>query len=64
MGVGERIRCYRSLSKLSQVELARRLQMAPEQLNRYEKGRVEPTLTTTIRVARVLGVPLSQMLGE
>ena len=62
MGVGERLRYYRRARGWSQRELAGLLQMAPEQLNRYEKGRMQPTVATTVRLARVLGVPVGNLL--
>ena len=64
MGIGERVRFYRGARRLSQRELAKMLQMAPEQLNRYEKGRTAPKVATTVRMARALGVAVGDLLGD
>jgi len=57
--VGSRIRLYRGARDLSQRELAHRLQMAPSQLSRYERGHTEPGLRVLERLARALDVPVS-----
>jgi transcriptional regulator with XRE-family HTH domain len=59
MNVGSRIRFYRRLRDLSQLELASRLRMAASQLSRYEKGHTQPRLSVLARIARVLDVPVS-----
>ena len=60
MDLGSRIRLYRSSRRLSQRELAGRLKMAPSQLSRYESGHTEPGLRVLERIARTLGVPVSE----
>ncbi|HTW93367.1 MAG TPA: helix-turn-helix transcriptional regulator [Tepidisphaeraceae bacterium] len=39
---------------LTQAELARRAGMAPESLNRIEKGKLTPTMTTLQKIDRAL----------
>ena len=62
MAIGERIRFMRGTRRMKQSELARRARMAPEQINRYEMGRSQPTMDTAVRIARALGVPLSDLI--
>ena len=62
MDVASRIRFYRGTRRLSQRQLALRLDMAPSQLSRYETGLVEPTLSVLTRIAEALKVPVSDFL--
>jgi transcriptional regulator with XRE-family HTH domain len=59
MNIGGRIRFYRRLKGCSQGELATRLGMAAPQLSRYERGRTQPGTRVLSRIARGLGVPVS-----
>jgi transcriptional regulator with XRE-family HTH domain len=62
MGLDMRLRYYRRERGMSQRDLAALVKMAPEQLNRYEKGHSQPTLSTTLRLARALGVSVAKLL--
>lgn len=64
MELGARIRYCRSVKKLTQRQLASLAGMAPEQLNRYEKGHASPSLATTVRIAHALGVRPGSLLDE
>ncbi|HUW55869.1 MAG TPA: helix-turn-helix transcriptional regulator [Planctomycetota bacterium] len=59
MNVGSRIRFYRQLRTLTQGQLASRVRMAPSQLSRYETGQTQPSLGVLGRLARALGVSVS-----
>lgn len=60
MDIGSRIRFYRKVRGLTQTQLAARLRMAASQLSRYETGLTQPTLAVLSRVARALGVQVSE----
>jgi transcriptional regulator with XRE-family HTH domain len=47
---------------LSQAELGFRLHSASQEISRLESGRACPRLTTLLRVARAIGVPLTDLL--
>lgn len=47
---------------LSQTHLAHRLRTASQEISRLESGRVCPRLTTLLRVARALDVPLTDLV--
>jgi len=47
---------------LSQMQLTRLLPMAQQDISRLECGRHCPQLPTLLRVARALGVPLTDLL--
>lgn len=46
---------------LSQTQLAHRLRTASQEICRLESGRVCPRLTTLLRLARALEVPLTDL---
>ncbi len=64
MGLGDRLRFYRVSRQWSQKELARRSRIAAEQINRYEKEHTQPRVATIVRLARALGVSLSDLLCD
>lgn len=47
---------------LSQTQLALRLRTASQEISRLESGRVCPRLTTLLRVAHALEVPLADLI--
>lgn len=60
--VGDNCAEARRQTGLSQYELATRVSMHPNELSRLECGRNCPRLTTLLRVARGLGIPLADLL--
>jgi transcriptional regulator with XRE-family HTH domain len=52
----------RRAAGLSQTELGFRLRVASQEISRFESGRVCPRLTTLLRVARALEVPLTDLI--
>lgn len=56
---------YRKRKGISQAELARRVGMLPQVLNRILKGRVEdPGFATVARIATELEIPLDQLVAS
>jgi len=60
--VGRNCAVARKLAGLSQHQLSLRLYLHPNDISRWECGRHLPRLTTLVRLARVLEVPLSDLL--
>ena len=60
--LGVRIAALRREAKLSQAELARRLQISPSAMGMYEQGRREPSAQTLVALARELGVSTDYLL--
>ena len=50
------MRALRNTSGLTQVELAERLDIAPETMSRIERGRLRPSTDLVARLASALGV--------
>jgi len=59
--IENRIKEFRELKKLSQVELARKAKMASTNLNAIENGRLAPWPKVKKRLAKVLGVTESEL---
>ena len=60
---GERLRCARELSQLTQVELAAKVGIGRVNLNRYENQNVMPAVDTAWKLANALGVSLDDLMG-
>ena len=59
--IGKNIRYYRQMKKMSQAELARRLNVARMTVSHYENGERTPDYDTMQRLAVVLEVPLAAL---
>jgi transcriptional regulator with XRE-family HTH domain len=60
--IGRNIAEARRRAGLSQAELGFELHSASQEISRLEAGRTCPRLTTLLRVARAIGVPLADLL--
>jgi transcriptional regulator with XRE-family HTH domain len=59
--IGRRIQFCRKQRDLSQGVVARRAKIVPSYLSRIERGKVHPTLRTTMKIARALRVSLDDL---
>lgn len=59
--LGKRIFNLRQEQELTQEEMALELDTGHTQVSRLENGRVNPKLTTLLKVAEVLGVSVSEL---
>jgi transcriptional regulator with XRE-family HTH domain len=62
--IGERIRFYREAQHRKQAVVAGLAGITDDYLSQIERGLKTPTITLLHRIARVLGVPTSALLGE
>ena len=60
---GERLKIIRSRKKMSQVELAKRVDLFPYTINNYEKDKYMPNGANLERICKVLDVTASELLG-
>lgn len=60
--IGDRIRAERARRHLTQEDLYLGAGISRDVLQRMEAGRHNPTLFTLLRIARVLEVPLSDLV--
>jgi len=61
--LGVKLKSLREAKGLSQGALARKARITREYVNRLEAGRHDPTIGTLQRLARALGVSLSELTG-
>ncbi len=61
--VGIRLKRVRETKGLSQTTLARRAKLSREHIVRLEGGRYDPTVTTLTKLAKALGVPITDLLS-
>lgn len=59
----ENIRYLRTSEKLTQKDLAKALNVAPQTYASYEQGRREPDIDTLIKIARFYNVSLDFLVG-
>ncbi|RYM06179.1 XRE family transcriptional regulator [Sporolactobacillus sp. THM7-7] len=62
--LGSRIRFLREERHLSQLEMAKELNISNVQLSRYESGARKPDPETIVRIADFLGVSADYLLGR
>lgn len=60
--LGERIRAERLARKITQEQLHLRAGLSRNVLQKIESGRQNPTYFTLLRIARVLDVPLADLV--
>jgi transcriptional regulator with XRE-family HTH domain len=64
VAVGARIRLLRKLRGLSQQALADAAGVTFQQIQKYERGANRVSASMLSRIAKTLGVPVSEMFGE
>lgn len=62
--VGEQIKKYRKMRKLTQTELAHRVWKDRQYLYKIEKGKVNPSIFTIAMIALALDISLSELLKD
>jgi len=60
--MGQRIKHLRKHRGLSQYALAKKAAISREYINKLEAGRYDPTVGTLTRLAKALGVPVTELL--
>jgi transcriptional regulator with XRE-family HTH domain len=61
--MGRRIKSLRDARGLSQQALAKKASITREYVNKLEAGHYDPTVGTLQRIARALGVPMTELLS-
>lgn len=64
MTVAEGLRRFRRERKLTQREVAVTLGMFPQEIQRYESGRVRPLIDFLIKVADAYNVSIDYLVGR
>ncbi|ALC87074.1 MULTISPECIES: helix-turn-helix transcriptional regulator [Bacillaceae] len=61
---GRRIRAFRRLKRLSQVELAKEMEMSVSILGQIEQGKRVPSERQLDKIASLLDIPIEELKGE
>lgn len=64
MILGERIRTLRRKSKMTQGELAKKLEISQSAIGMYEQGRREPPYDLLIKISKIFDVKLDWLLSD
>jgi len=62
--IGSRIRELRILKKMSQKELAQKVNLTPGSISQIENNQIVPSITSFIQICNALGVKVSDLLNE
>lgn len=64
MSLGDNIRKIRKSKKITMKELGEKINLSEQAIGNYERGDREPSLDTIKAIARVLDVPMVDIIGE
>ena len=62
--LGQKIRKYRQLAKLTQEQLAERIDMATSNISHIERATTQVSLPSLVKIANVLNVSLDQLVCD
>ena len=64
MKLKENIKFYRKKKGYTQIDLAKKLHVKQYNISDYEIGRVEPSISTLIKMAEVFDITLDTLVGK
>ena len=62
--LGQRIRLYRKLSRMTQEKLAEKAELVPTYISDVERGRENISIDALQRIAKALGVQLKDLVSD
>ena len=62
--LGEELKFHRQKANLSQQELAKLINTSQQNISRWEKNEVEPSITFCIKLADYYGISLDELIGR
>ncbi|MDQ0198836.1 transcriptional regulator with XRE-family HTH domain [Neobacillus ginsengisoli] len=62
--IGQRIRTCREMLKMTQEELAQKIRVGANTIEKYENGEQIPSTQTILKLSTVLDIPASELLGQ
>ncbi|WP_410478985.1 helix-turn-helix domain-containing protein [Pedobacter gandavensis] len=60
---GENVRNHRTLNGLTMVELAYQCNVEYTTISKIERGKINTTISLAVKIAKVLDVPITDLLG-
>ena len=64
MSIGNKIKEYRELNRMTQKEVAEILCVEPGTISKYELGMIEPNIESIIKLAEIFNVTIDEMLKD
>lgn len=62
--IGQNIKLFRERKNLSQQELAEKIRVGTQTVEKYESGEKKPDTQTILKISTVLDVPVSEFLKQ
>lgn len=64
MSIGKNIKLYRENNKMTQKELAKKLDIEPSTLSKYENGLLEPNIQVLKTISEIFGISLNELVKD
>ena len=64
MNYGEELKYHRQKANLSQHELAKLINTSQQNISRWEKNEVEPSISFCVALADYYGISLDELIGR
>lgn len=61
---GEELKFHRQKSQLSQIALAKLINTSQQNISRWEKNEVEPSISFCVALADYYGITLDELIGR
>lgn len=61
--IGQNIKMYRELKKMTQTELALKARLGVSTITKFENGEKNPDRQTLLKISTVLDVPITELTG-
>ncbi len=62
--IGQKIKAFRKQRQLSQMELAERINVSFQQVQKYENGKSQITMLRLAAITQALNIPITEFLEE
>lgn len=62
--IGENIKKYRQFNNMTQEELSKKLEIAPNTLSNYENGNREPNSDIISKIADIFNISIDELYGR
>ena len=64
MSIGNKIKEYRELNKMTQKDIAEILEVEPGTISKYETGMIEPNIESLKRLAETFSITVDELIKD
>ena len=64
MSIGNKIKEYRELNKMTQKDIAEVLEVEPGTISKYESGIIEPNIESLKRLAEIFNITVDELIKD